>query len=1021
MKLKNTFLFQKNRILRGVIFIAIFFVFGSLLGGFFSVHSARAQAPVAPRQCAAEEKGGFLPCGRSCDDPDTTLVNEEEQCNFCHIFYLFNRTHDFIMGRLIPAAALLLFAIAGFLFATSRGDAGQRAKATAVIRWAVIGYALALISWLILNSLFTNFGLKQWTGISGGEHGGNWWQFSCGITKPVSTPTPAPLPIPVPSVTLSADKMSLEEDKTLLLSWSSSNAETCKAFGDWSGTWVPSSSAEIRFCPRVEKEYKVTYGLECSGPGGTAKSNVVEARVTKPALETATSRCEPEGLIKEIPVPSVSFFSSPERITEGDDAILAWNVSNGQSCKVGGVEKKVLLGGETRGICSPACYEIVTPKDADSVSTDFTYELICKTPSEIKDKTTIIADEIFPPQNWSNAWEEQRFIDLTARVAHTTTEFNGRLWVAGGLGKNGEYKKDVWAYDSFRWKKMPDLPTARAYHTAAALDGKLWVMGGKLENGTFTNEVLKLVPDENAPPGSDTWFWEPQKNAPAPWKARIGHVSVVFKDPADQKEKIWILGGELEDGTFKNDVWAFDGETETWEIKEGAGWKGRAFHTAVVLKDPKDEGKEKIWVMGGEQPVFLHDVWVWNGVSGREWERIEDAPWSGRIGHSVLEFNGKILIMGGLASGELQRDAWSFSGIIWKQEEAGLPTARMSHTATVYRDAFDGEKKVWLIGGSLIDNDIWTFNERSWTRRLDFRWRERLGQSSVVWKDSADKKEKIWVTGGLASGEYTEDTWAFNGVQWEQKSFHPGWPARAYHASIIFGNKIWIFGGLTQNGSVNDIWSWQPSGAWQKEDLDCSGRINECHWSARYGHAAVLFNGKLWVLGGFAAIGQQNDVWSSSDGVHWEQIKTNNIWEPRYFHSAVAFNDKMWVMGGVSGSSFRNDIWHSSDGIHWTEASAPWSARMGHTSLVFHDPLDGRDKIWMIGGEEAGGELKNDVWSFDGNSWEKRADTSAWSGRTHHSAVVFGDSKDGKKRVWVLGGISKLGNLHDVWYAPRKY
>lgn len=129
----------------------------------------------------------------------------------------------------------------------------------------------------------------------------------------------------------------------------------------------------------------------------------------------------------------------------------------------------------------------------------------------------------------------------------------------------------------------------------------------------------------------------------------------------------------------------------------------------------------------------------------------------------------------------------------------------------------------------------------------------------------------------------------------------------------------------------------------------------------------------------------------------------------------------MWVMGGISGSSFKNDVWSSENGVDWTKTIAPWPQRMGHASVVFVDPLDATEKVWINGGEGPSGEFRNDMWSFDGSSWEKRADTSAWSARTHHSAVVFRDPKDTKEKVWISGGISKQGNMNDVWYAPRKY
>ena len=46
-------------------------------------------------------------------------------------------------------------------------------------------------------------------------------------------------------------------------------------------------------------------------------------------------------------------------------------------------------------------------------------------------------------------------------------------------------------------------------------------------------------------------------------------------------------------------------------------------------------------------------------------------------------------------------------------------------------------------------------------------------------------------------------------------------------------------------------------------------------WSPRAYHAAVVHDGKIWVLGGGNYVPKYhalNDVWSSSDGVHWERV-----------------------------------------------------------------------------------------------------------------------------------------------------
>ncbi|MEJ2652385.1 MAG: kelch repeat-containing protein [Gammaproteobacteria bacterium] len=63
----------------------------------------------------------------------------------------------------------------------------------------------------------------------------------------------------------------------------------------------------------------------------------------------------------------------------------------------------------------------------------------------------------------------------------------------------------------------------------------------------------------------------------------------------------------------------------------------------------------------------------------------------------------------------------------------------------------------------------------------------------------------------------------------------------------------------------------RPAWYWLRQGTHTSlaSAINTTRFSARYGHQAVAFNGKLWVVGGNDGDTYLNDVWSSSDGLVW--------------------------------------------------------------------------------------------------------------------------------------------------------
>ena len=91
-----------------------------------------------------------------------------------------------------------------------------------------------------------------------------------------------------------------------------------------------------------------------------------------------------------------------------------------------------------------------------------------------------------------------------------------------------------------------------------------------------------------------------------------------------------------------------------------------------------------------------------------------------------------------------------------------------------------------------------------------------------------------------------------------------------------------------------------PEEIWRLKRWQCA--TENAGWSGRYGHTSVVFDNKMWVLGG----GYKNDVWYSSDGINWVCATENAGWSPRDDHTSVVFDNKMWVLGG----GYKNDVWY---------------------------------------------------------------------------------------------------------------
>ena len=171
-------------------------------------------------------------------------------------------------------------------------------------------------------------------------------------------------------------------------------------------------------------------------------------------------------------------------------------------------------------------------------------------------------------------------------------------------------------------------------------------------------------------------------------------------------------------------------------------------------------------------------------------------------------------------------------------------------------------------------------------------------------------------------------------------------------------------------------------------------------WHLAQSHRVVEFNGQLWAVGGaeMNSGGYTHDeVRSSSDGVSWTQEVDHAPFGPRANHGFVVFNNRLWVVGGSSSALFglKNDVWSSADGVNWTleTGSAGWSPRASHATLVYNN------RIWVMGGRAPA--HSNDVWSSpDGVNWTQETVNASWPNRFEHAATVF------MGRMWVFGGQS---------------
>jgi hypothetical protein len=356
----------------------------------------------------------------------------------------------------------------------------------------------------------------------------------------------------------------------------------------------------------------------------------------------------------------------------------------------------------------------------------------------------------------------------------------------------------------------------------------------KKENIIINKTSVQVPASPEFNPNSLNWV---EATPSAPWEKRDSHGVIVYKN------KIWLMGGVDANGH----VITLGTETTTGNVDYGGA-------------------------------TYLNDVW--SSEDGINWNLVtKNAPWGERRSIEVIEFNGKVWLMGGWGPKVgYKSDIWSSEdGINWKREIASAEwPAREGHQLVVFQN------KMWLIGGV------------------------KYGVHHIL----------PWFFGGITFGENKlfNDVWySEDGINWKEATKNAGWAPRWDDAVCVFNNKLWMMTGMDLKGNVyKDIWSSENGKDWILV-------TNNPPFLSRQGGAIVNYQNKLWIIGRLNSGeygGGANDVWYSKDGINWEKTKQDPIFSGREDGGIVVFKNKIWLLGGMDKNfEWTNDVWYSVSNI----------------------------------------------------------------------------------------------------------
>lgn len=468
------------------------------------------------------------------------------------------------------------------------------------------------------------------------------------------------------------------------------------------------------------------------------------------------------------------------------------------------------------------------------------------------------------------------------------------------------------------------------------------VIDGKLRLGGHAHYALKNGDDLSALlVGTDKFL------------DRDGAEVLVFNN------KLWLVGGSQTG--YKADIWSSsDGANWKKELAQAA-FSARKYHRIAAFNN-------QLWLIGGlTDNGRANDVW--SSFDGINWVlRTQHAAFSARYEHTLFAFMGKLWLVGGEA-GDTLSDIWSSAdGITWNKEVDAAPFgARSGMQITAYNN------QLFLTGGytTSAKNDVWTSTD-------GVNWSLLVEHAAFSSRDDHAVHQfggKLWLTGGYVSGiGALNDMWfSSDGLAWElASSVLP--ETQLEHKILALNNELFMLGGFLRDqvwASSNGV-DWANSTRAKIPDacryFELDGQVYATNgtdalwqanglmdWSRSFINSPVpaqslcdlvVHNGTLYVVGGFAGVGQyRNDIWSSDDGKSWTQISSSAAFSPRTSQALVSFNGKLLAAGGNNFNQSFDEVWSSVDGTEWVKTGA-FDLPTG--GLIYKQFFVFKNRLWFI-------------------------------------------------------------------------
>ena len=496
---------------------------------------------------------------------------------------------------------------------------------------------------------------------------------------------------------------------------------------------------------------------------------------------------------------------------------------------------------------------------------------------------------------------------------------------------------ETWAYQNGNWINLqPATPPPARRLSAAAYDpdrDRIVLFGG-LDTATFF----------------DTWEFDGTtwllRQATGP---ELASPSMVYDEARD---KMLLLGLTVQ-GVTK----MFEWNGSTWEPLTPATLPPCTNQSAMIYQTHN----EKVLFVGGGcgNGIIEDDTFEWDGS---DWSRLEPPTTQGSVfGHA-------------LAYDRSREESIIFGGVDFT--ERNLTARFRDNRWTVLTQAYKpGPRSLFLFESDPVNNVSWLVGGLNDRNSFSDLWRFTSGRWERVTAPDAP------VSCGYPTGTFdtdrgrlvifcqtTAEIHEWDGTSWRHFTTLKDRPSERRFAAMVYDprlKKSVLFGGYDGEYS-KETWTWDGQ-TWV--ELDDKGA------PFSRGLTTLFYDPTLQKVVLFGGIGRRkrddhverfNDMWSF-DGSRWTEMTVATRPSPRYgtqYRMNPATRRLVMFGGKDENENYINEMWEW-NGSAWTRLqpeNAP-SARM-NGSMLF-DPISG--KLVLYGGF-AGGYF-SELWMFDGTRW----------------------------------------------------